>query len=605
MGQNQPITLRIIFITLCLLTGIISALPAQYQSIKFSHLSPVDGLSQSTVRAICQDTFGFMWFGTYDGLNKYDGKKITVYRHDEQDSLSLPDNSVVDIYEDRQHQLWISTRSGLCYLDREKDQFVRVFPDQKNEEQTFVELAEDDQGDLWISGDNGALYRKEPGQENFVAYYNPLSQEHINEFILLKNGLIWLSSSDNRLYEFDPSSEAFRVVLEQQRQEIISVFEDQKRDVIWLGTSEAGIKTYDQKQQRWDSIIVVSGDPHSLPDSIVWAMSPGIDDELLLGTNNGMAIIHLDQWYQHKKMRVVQHHSGDPHSISSNYIYRLYRGDDDVFWVGTTDAGISIWDRKKQQFNHIYRKAGLPHTLSSNVIWHFEEDDQGNFWIGTSVGINHFNVQTGEVNHYTNDPNNPSSLPHNRVWQILRTAPDHYWLGTTSGVTSMQLDAMGEPRFTIYHPTQEEAQNSNFGTVRQLLRDHQGQLWVGTFWGLYIFDEVTKRYKGYHHNPDDPNSISTNSVRVIFEDSNHRLWIGTTNGLNLYRPETDNFIHFLPNPSDSTSLNHATVRSMAEDKQGRLWVGTGKGLNELIFPKNGNIHELSFRAYTQEDGLPQ
>lgn len=588
-----------------LLSGALNLLPAQYQSIKFDHLRPADGLSQSTVRAICQDTFGFMWLGTYDGLNKYDGKKVVVYRKVEQDSFGLPSSSIVDLYEDQNQQLWISTRGGLCYLDREMDRFIQVYPDADKPEEAFVELAEDSEGNLWVSGENGALYQKRKTENTFTAFYNPHSQDYINEFIILESGLIWLSSSDNRLYEFDPATGQFGIVLEAQPQEIMSFFEDKKRSVIWLGTSEGGIRLYDQKDDQWDWITAAPEDPRGLPDSIIWDMLPGHGDELLIATNNGMAIVHLDDWYdQPQEMRVVQQNLGDPHSIGSNFVYRLYRGKDDIFWIGSTDAGISIWDRKKQRFNHIYRKIGDPNTLSNNVIWSFEEDETGNFWIGTSGGINYFDTKTGAIQYYVNHPADPNSLPHNRVWQILKDTDDHYWIGTTSGVTSMKLDPNGKPHFEIYYPTQEEAQNTNFGTVRQLARDHQGRLWVGTFWGLYIFNEQTKRFQGFHHNPQDTTSLSANSVRAIFEDSQQQLWIGTSNGLNRYNPETRSFTRFIHDPADTTSINDEVVRSIIEDQKGRLWIGTGKGLNLLLPSKTADQSDIYFRAFTAQDGLP-
>ena len=189
------------FICLC---GLPQLNFAQYKSVKFGHLKPNDGLSQATIRAIYQDTFGFMWFGTQDGLNKYDGRDFTTYFHDDQDQFSIPGSRIYNLYEDNQQRLWITTTGGLCYLDRELDKFIRVYPDSNDSNAIFTEFSEDKEGHLWLSSNNGALYRKPHGENDFTVFSNQLSQEPINEFIILQNGHFWVASSDYALYEFNP-----------------------------------------------------------------------------------------------------------------------------------------------------------------------------------------------------------------------------------------------------------------------------------------------------------------------------------------------------------------------------------------------------------------
>ena len=393
----------------------------------------------------------------------------------------------------------------------------------------------------------------------------------------------------------------FQTVLPKQDSEILALHEDGQSQ-IWLGTDGSGMMVYNQNTGKWSNVLYRDDNPKGLPSNIIWEIIPGFTDELLVATNNGVALIDLKAWSEDNlQIRSFQHSTGDQHSIGSNYVIHLFRGKDDVFWFGTRFAGISYWDRKAQKFNHFYHRAGENNTLVNNVVLSFEEDQNGNFWIGTTAALNFFNKESGEFQHYENNPRDPNSIPHNRVWQILRSGDRHFWIGAYEGIIRMTVDEQNQSDFEFYKPPSDMVGNKNFASIFELFEDETGLLWIGTYWGLYTFDPISKKFNVFHHNPKDLSSLSSKFVRSIFKDRHGQLWIGTDNGLNLYHPERQNFSRYYHDPNDSTSLNNSTIRCMIEDQKGRLWIGTSGGLNEMLTSSEG---DFQFHGLAMEDGLP-
>lgn len=588
-----------IIIGLCCSLGVVSPLFTQYQNISFSHINLDDGLSQSTVRKINQDSFGFMWFGTADGLNKYDGRKISVYRSIDNDTFSLPSSFINDIFEEDKSRLWISTGGGLCYLDRKMDKFFPVFPDKIQRNIIPEEMKKDAMGNLWLSAQNGVLYKKAKDSNTFTAYRNDHSSSRIQDFIILKNGLFWISYEDAQVFEFNPTKGTYTLIRKMDY-EIFSLFEDIDSK-IWMGTNGGGIIIYNQKNKHWASIKNDPNNSASLPDNTIRCIAKGLDDNLIITTNAGLAISQKNNNTDgEQSFQILKHRNNDSKSICSNLLYQIYRDKDQVFWIGSTDAGMSIWNTKAQRFNHIYQKESDPHGINNNVIWSFEEDEKGNFWIGTSKGLNYFDPKTGKTQHYIHEPLKQNSLPNNRIWQIIKADKNQYWLATRGGVTSMKIQADGSPSFQTYYP--QKSGNYSFGNIRSLMLDHRGNVWVGTGNGLYLFDQNNKTYQGYLHDPHNTSSISGNDVRVIFEDSHRNIWVGTRAGLNRFEPVSGTFERFNHDIEDSTSINDNIIRCIREDDEGRIWIGTSRGLNEMIH--SSHSEKITFDALTLEDGLP-
>ncbi|MEN0047118.1 MAG: two-component regulator propeller domain-containing protein [Bacteroidota bacterium] len=575
----------------CVLCCVVSSLFGQ---ATFKSFSSDEGLSQATVRCIQQDYLGFIWIGTYEGLNKYNGNKFSIYYQDKEDSLSLAGNSINDIFEDAQQNLWISTDGGLCRLNRDLEQFIRVFPDKNNPHLVLSDLAEDRAKKLWIAGTDGALYKKE--EDGFIAFPNPENTSNIIEFIILKNGLFWLSYANYQLFEFNPKTGDFRLLKNNPNQEILSFFEDEASRV-WLGLNGRGIQIYDASKDHWHYIKHQANDVNSLPNDIVKDIAVDKKEQtLLLATNSGIAKLPLkDLQLGTPSFQSIQHDSGDAQSLGSNFTTQIYQDQEGNFWIGTIDAGLSIWDKNSRYFQHFYHRISDQESISSNVIWDFEEDEKGNLWIGTSNGLNYFNLKTQKAIPYINGNDQKALFPSNRVWQILKENTNRYWIGTNGAITEMSI-SNGKPSFQTHQPSQY-----SFGTVRQLLLDHQQQLWVGTGHGLYIFDKEKKQYQAFEYNENDSTSLSSDDIRGLYEDSQNRIWVATSNGLNLYQQASNTFLQFLYDPSDSTSISDHVVRNIKQDQDGQIWIGTSKGLNKYLVGSDGQV---SFKAYTKKDGLP-
>ncbi len=543
--------------------GQVNDLPLMWQAgfddIKFERISLEQGLSGNTVFCVLQDSKGFMWFGTHDGLNRYDGYDFEVYRYIPEDPHSLSDNVVRTIYEDRFGVLWIGTDGGgLNRFDRGSKQFVRYRNDPNDPDSLSHNdvraIYEDLSGTLWVGTGGGGLNRFDRETQSFTHYeYNS-------------------HNPDSLSHNF-----------------VTSIYRD-RFGVLWIGTNGGGLNQFDQENNRFIRYQTSPDDPHSLGDTYEVSTDPKspsssyvmtiFEDRfgtLWVGTWGG-----LDRF--DRETEQFTHYQNDPNdlgTLSHNYVHAIYEDRSGAFWVGTGGGGLNRFDRATEQFVQYRTNPDDPYSLSNDRIWSIYQDRSGVLWIGTAGGgLNKFDRGTEKFAHYQTDFSDSYSLSHNDVTSIYEDSSGILWIGTGGGGLDKFDPVTG--RFTHLQGDLSGAYTLSHNNVASIYQDPLGALWIGTFGGLDKFYSTNERFTHYQHEPGDIYSLSGNSVRAIYQDRFGVLWIGTTAGLNRVSRRVNGFVRYQHDPADPTSLSHDNVFSIYEDRSGVLWIGTfGGGLNEF------------------------
>ncbi len=570
---------------------------AREAHFRFTHVTYRQGLSHSTVFSITQDAPGFMWFATEDGLNRFDGYRCTVYRHQPGDTASLSSTGVRRVYCDRWGNLWVITGKGelnryLPESDGFRHYFTGVVP-----RINVTGLTEDARGNLWLGTKDGRLYRYLPEADRFEPHAWPLHQRADTDKTTL-----WSLYCDSQ-------------------------------GTFWLGT--------------WNGLFFWNGREglvriDSLPGRLILDMVPDDSGRLWIATTDGgLAVVEM----QTRQVRPVPDVSGRG-KLSSNRTSALLRDSRNNLWVGTIDRGVCLFPPGEQVALRLRHNPNRPHSLSQGAVFCIYQDNRGGIWIGTyGGGVNYYSPYTGGFSVYSREPDTPGSLSHNMVVSLLEDRDGTLWVGTDGGglnrrlpgsgrfeqmarfsgtLSSNSVTALYQTRDGIIYVGTDPGANAPVGAVfvynratdtfqpfaplrlrlggiTSFLEDSSGNLWIGTSAeGLYCYQPKTGELHHYRHSKGDSTSLSGNSIFALYLDSQGVVWIGThSRGLNRFHPESGTFTCLQHSPADSHSIGSNTIWCIQEDRKGRLWVGTqGGGLNRY------HRETGEFERFTREAGLP-
>jgi ligand-binding sensor domain-containing protein/signal transduction histidine kinase len=523
------------------------AQPVLGQGIKFKPLLAESGLSHRSVSCLLQDYIGFMWVGTQNGLNYWDGYSFKVFRNNPQDSNSLSHSIVQTIFEDKQHRLWIGTRSGLNLFVRETGTFKRIKCPGGN--------------DVWAIHDGG-------------------------------NGQIWVGTDFDGLFLFDPETQSFKefkiISNDPSANRIITLYKDSKQR-FWVGTY-AGLYLFNSDRQTFESYVHEPANPSSLSQNWVYSITEDKGGKLWVGTRFGLNLFDPET----KTFQRYLHNPTDTKSVSSVWIPSVYVDSSGKIWIGTYDGGLNTFNPNTKTFEHFLNNPRDPSSLSHNSISSIKEDNSGQLWVGTlGGGINLLPVKPKPIFTFRNDPNDPTSLSNNIVQAVCEDQAGRVWVGTEDGLNLFVSKSQSFKHFRN-NPNNSLSLPENY--VFCVYEDHNQQLWVGTNGGgLNLYNRVTNTVKQYKNNPEDEQSLSIDQVSVIYEDHSNRFWVGTYGGgLNLFNSKTGVFKRYMPDSNNPKSLSHRDVFCIFEDGKGNLWVGTRNGLNIL------NRQDDSFERFVHD-----
>lgn len=635
-----------LFILYCLSTTAQDRKPI-FQSIQ-------QGLSHQLIHTIIKDSKGYMWIGTHDGLNKFDGSNFVIYENSPNDSTSLLHNSIHALIEDRQHNLWIATSQGVNLYNREKDNFIDIdhIKGNVNHLNTIYisALCEDAEGNIWIGtfGYGINVYNYKQHKFYYYSHYDPdkssVNSQYITALAKDNDGNIWVGTYTG-LDMYDRKQKVFKHFVYNasdnnslSNNHVTSLFVNRSGD-LWAGTLRGGLNKLVRTNgavsfQRYQH----TSDPNSLSDNFVFSICEDKKGNLWVGTDKG----GLNCLNQHTGKTISYRvEEGNPYSLSSNSIWSLYSDDNDILWIGTYNKGLNVIDDKYQKFEPYQRSICSKNTLNSNDVRGFSEDKEGNIWMATDGGgICRFNPQTRQFTKSVMNRDGENPLTRNDVIEVIVDSLQNFWVGMWGGgvdhldknckrIKNYKIEGVqGAGDNNVILVYEDKHRNIWVGTagsglflydrktdkfipiinkddalkllntafISSVLEDCDGTIWIGTLYGLVCLRKSSHgefRFRTFYHN-DKPGSISSNRVIYVFEDSKKRLWLGTEdNGLNLFNKRDSSFTVYLK----GDGLPNNTIKGMLEDAHGNLWVSTNKGISKF------NPARRTFTNYTQEDGL--
>ena len=590
------------FLALALL---IASLPthAQPGSIKFSHIGTEVGLSQNNVTCILRDKQGFMWFGTRDGLNRYDGYDFDVYKNDPDDSTSLSNNFITSMTQDQKGDIWVGTwGGGLDRFDVEKHRFVRyggvVHTDFINA------VIQDYQGRMWIGANDGVWVFDPRSGKIAMLTSTPtdpgsLSDNDVQAMIEDRDHRIWVGTSNGGLNLFDPKTHSFKIFEHRQGDtsslagnSIAELFEDAHHR-IWVGLRDGGLDLLDDSRGTFRHFRHDPLNPNSLAKNTVLSLGEDDKGNLWFGTENG-GISVLDPGL--KSFRTYAHDDIDNNSLTNNSIYSIYRDPQGNMWIGTYDGGINLYAKSANLFLH-YKHSTSPESLSNNYVLDLLED-KDRLWVGTDGGgLDEMDLRTGRFTHFTPGAQQGRSICGTNVLSLYEDAGGNLWAGTWGNGISV-IDRSGKV-VRQYRHIDADSNSLGGNNVYSIRDDGEGTIWVATYGdGLSQFNTKTGGFHHYKHVASDPNSPGSDRLHTLLSDSNGILWIGTFDGgLDRLDEYTGIFKHFVHEPGRN-SLSNNTVNYVYADSRHNFWVCTADGLN-LLDRKTGH-----FTVYGPKDGLP-
>lgn len=563
-----------------------------------------NGLTQSSVTGILQDSYGFLWIGTQDGLNRFDGYQFKTYRNNPLDSTSISNNYINSQCEDRNRNLWFGTNIGLSMFDRNTGKFVNYYNipsnNQSLSDNRIYNVYEDKSGTIWVKTLT-SLDRFNPSTKTFTRY------PHYND-------LFTFSTDVNDC----------------------AILEDSK-GVLWIGTKD-GLCYFDRKLGMFNRFFHDSNNPKSISNDKVKDIFEDSEGNLWIGTEFGLNLLN-------RKTNDFLKFYSNPNSLNSfqsNVVNVITQDHTGIIWIGT-DLGFSSYDPKKNKFTKHDDLVFNGERINSTSITAFCEDRSNILWIGTFQGLIKRDLKPLKFKLYSKSPNGESLFSNNLVASILKDHSGNIWVGTWgSGLfiyspidgKSIQYSSLKEDRrivndfvhaiyqnkaneiiigtrdgIQIYNPLNRKFEDyflkkgvNSLGVFRNnrvysFAEDKSGNLWVSTRSGLY--QVLDKSIVSYYNDVSDSLSLTLGEVYDVIVDRDGFVWAGTLNGLNKIDPISRKIKRYVRNASyNGTELISNEILSLLEDSKGNIWVGTSNGLHK--FDKRTE----KFKLYTQNNGLP-
>ena len=631
MRVNKKINIILILVCIFSCLKISTSYANIRESFNFKNITIEDGLSQSTVETIYQDSKGYIWIGTNDGLDRYNGYEFKHYKHDKYDKNSIANNYIVDIIEDKNGYIWVSTIGGLSRInpdkdeiknyyskedsgnlsnsnlwqilctkdnrliastidglnvyDKNKDKFTRIlYKEGELPSQYIYSLEEDLYGHIWVGTDNG-LVELDKDLNIVKSYHDTIGDSDVYNVYDDSKGNIWVCTLDNGLFKInldDNSVENYK-----NNNSKISIPSNNVRDIIsdsegklWIATDK-GLCTFDYEREEFITYNKKSYQSNSLIDDEIFCLLKDSSGLIWIGTYSGISRFNPNSNFTHFKL--------DPYednSISGNVIHGIYEDDDKTLWIGTNESGVNIING--ESIKHLNKE-------NSNIVSDLIEDITGfkNYiFIGTNEGLSVLVKNDKTAKNYTiTNYTTKDGLPSNKIRSLFIDSKGYLWIGTNKGLAI--LDTNNNKIIDITYILDEMGVSDKF--IRAVYEDSKGNYYIGCFLegGLIKINPNTKEYKIYKNIENDDSSISNNSIRYINEDLYGNILVGTSHGINILNLSTDKFNHY----TEKDGLINNTIYGILVDKNNGIWMSTNAGISKL------STEDATFKNFTITDGL--
>ncbi|MEQ9423978.1 MAG: two-component regulator propeller domain-containing protein [Cyclobacteriaceae bacterium] len=586
MGLNRLVQ----FTLLAVLLSVATAAYGQNADIKFDRISLKEGLSQSTVWDMAQDHEGFMWFGTQNGLNKYNGYDFTVYKN-QADTNSISYNFIRSLSVDAHGNLWIGTDNGLNKLNTSTNTIKNFFQADGILSNNIWCIQQYDESSILV-GSNKGIDIIDPGTDSIK--HSILKGTHVYSISKSSDNTLWIGT-DNGLVAYDVKADKEITLgnLELSNIQIVDLIED-KDGNIWLGTANNGIILVRPDLKSTIHFRYQPTDESSLSNNQVSAVFQDSMGCIWIGTRNGLNLYNpIDQSFQ----RYYQ--TSNNRSLSYDYVKSIFEDRSGALWFGTDGGGLSIYFKNKNQFRHLTHEPNNENSLIDNMISSLIEAQDGKVWVGTwGKGVSVLDPEKSTYSHYTYQIDSQNGLSNNIIGSMYQSDSNTIWIGTSSGVNRRDIS---NDSFKLFKHNPDDPKSLSNDLVEIIVPQNDRSLWVGTANGLNLFDIASGQFQSFYHDPGDTLSLSGNSIRSIYVDSDSIVWVGTfDSGLNRFDLKSGINLRFSNDRSNKKSLSNNYVSSIRRDSYGILWVGTDDGLNEVI-EDDGKV--IRFERYNISDGL--
>lgn len=597
----------------------------------FKNLSVQNGLSQNTVNAILQDKQGFMWFGTKDGLNRYDGLSFRKFKHDDRTRQSIGNNFITALYEDTKGNIWIGTDVGLYIYYPEKDVFQHLTKQSVEDtkiDHTVTAISEDGQGCVWIAVESQGLFcydLKKAELRNYTLKNFPFLSTNIQTFVFDNSGTLWMGCyGDGLFYSKDRMKTLHPYLSPQEKVEtyandVVTTIVKGAYNCLYIGSLKGGVKELNLTSNKLYDLLSVDDSGESVFCRKLLVAS---DNELWIGAESGLYIYNL----RIGKFVHLRSSTYDPYSLSDNAIYSLYKDREGGIWIGSYFGGVNYYPHLNTYFEKYYPK-GIDNGLHGKRVREFCRDNQGVLWIGTEDGgLNRFNPKTktfsffapssaftnvhglclvdnylwvgtfskgvkvvdtctGAIVKTYQKTDSPRSLIDNSVFSICRTATGDIFLGTMFGLL----------RYNKQSDDFDRIPELNGHFIYDIKEDSGGNIWLATYAnGAWCYNVSENKWKNYQHENNNPGSLPYDKVLSVFEDSHRQIWLTTQGGgFCRFHSDTETFTSY----NSTNGLPNDVVYQIVEDKDGYFWLTTNNGL-VCFQPTIGTV-----KAYTRANGL--
>ncbi|MCX6216056.1 two-component regulator propeller domain-containing protein [Spirosoma sp.] len=576
----------------------------QSKNGQFTYLTTRQGLSQDNVTCILQDRRGFMWFGTQDGLNKFDGYTYTLYRNSPQKPNSLSHNFIHTLFEDKQGRLWVGTDDGgLSLFDAYTETFTNYkhIPERSTSlaHNKVMAIAQDSAGYLWVGTAGGGLDRFDPQQRIFTHYThqaaNPASliDNRVSSIFIDQSGVIWIGTDGSGLDRLDQRHNFFThfqhdparpTSLSHNR--VTTCLED-SRGRFWVGTEGGGLNLLDRTLGTFKHIQQTTQPPRQLSHNDVMVLAEDNDHTLWIGTQNGgITLLHPNGTFSY-----YTYQADNNDCLNNGSIYSMYRDPVGTMWVGTYSGGVNKLDALPSKFGLYQRRPQNTSKLTHNNILTVRVDQEGDLWLGTDGGgINILRKGQSVFKAYQYTGRDASSNPQNFVLTVYEDRRKRIWTGNFKGGLTLFNRAKG--RF-------EPKGNFSPLSISAIMEARNGIFWMGTFEGGVIrYDPETDTSTRFDANPGQVGQLNYHTVTALWEDRSGNIWLGTDGGgINVFHPATKQFTQYMRDTKNAGSLPNNQVNVLFESKSGQLWIGTNSGLSRF------DARTQTFTTFRQEDGL--
>ncbi|MCG8689178.1 MAG: PAS domain S-box protein [Desulfobacterales bacterium] len=596
------------------------------RSIDFEHFSTKDGLANPVVYDVIQDRHGFLWFGTGNGISKFNGYEFTNYFPEASDPHSIGKGPILKLFLDRKQNIWAtSLATGLYKFDYKNNRFIFYHHDPEDTNSlpsnTAYNIDEDNFGNLWISTLDAGIVRYNPNTNTYKRYQhdpgnlNSLSSNRTTAILCDSQGAVWVSTMKNGLDKLDPETGNFEHYLP-NAPHAVNMIEDQFHD-IWIPTLGHGVYRFIREENRFESYTHDANDPGSISHNQVVKAYEDSTGTIWLTTWGG-GVNTYDR--KNNQFKSYMHDPVNPFSINHNSTWGIFEDQSGVMWVGTYGAGVNKFDRKKERFQIIRHYPGRLEGLSHSSVKTIYEDADGIIWIGTlGGGMTRYNPKTQTFKHFIHDPANPNSICHNNIWKIVEDNHQNLWIGTEDGLDRYDKH---QDQFHHFKAVKGNPNSISSNVIRSVMFDDQNRLWVGTqlhgvdrldlsnsidpshtkfehfsvpgghnsvliqdsagdVWvanqKLFKFDKTDEKFTLWNFKTSDQNIAPEGLITAATGGLDHNLWIGTASRLFSLNPETNQLKQYGP----EQGLNDSSIAGLIFNSPDNLWISTSKGLSVM------------------------